>query len=153
MLSIRRYEPADHEAVKKLHIEALQAVGAYIGSGPWDDDLDHIQEVYLNGGEFLVGIVDGEIVTMGALKKVSDSVGEIKRMRTDPRFWRHGFARQILDLLEVRARQVGYKKIVLDTQADAQTAARNLYEKSGYRETHRGTLGGRETIYYEKDLQ
>jgi hypothetical protein len=37
------------------------------GNGPWDDDLHAIEKVYLaNRGEFLIGVVEGEVVAMGA---------------------------------------------------------------------------------------
>jgi len=60
-LHIRRYEPGDKSAVRRLHEDALNEVGAHLGSGPWDEDLDKIESVYLeSGGEFLVGIRGGE---------------------------------------------------------------------------------------------
>ena len=63
-LHVRRYAPKDKRAVRRLHDDALNEVGAHLGSGPWDDDLDDIENVYLDsGGEFLVGILDGKIVS------------------------------------------------------------------------------------------
>jgi GNAT superfamily N-acetyltransferase len=152
MFSIRRYNSEDNAAVWELHVAVLKASNAYIASGVWDEDLNHIEDVYLKDGEFLVGTVDGKIVSMGALKRISSAVGEIKRMRTDPKFWRQGFAQAILNRLEERARELGYQKLVLDTQTVAQKAAQRLYEKNGYHEARRGTLGGLEVIYYEKKL-
>src|SRR5215204_3168418 len=69
---IRRYEPGDKRAVRWLHDDALNKVGAHLGTGPWDDDLDDIEGIYLeSGGEFLVGILEGEVIAMGAIKRVS----------------------------------------------------------------------------------
>lgn len=42
---IRRYEPSDKRAVRRLHDDASNEVGAHPGSGPWDDDLDEIEGV------------------------------------------------------------------------------------------------------------
>ena len=36
------------------------------------------------GGEFSVGIIDGRIVAMGALKRLTDTRAEICRMRVHP---------------------------------------------------------------------
>jgi hypothetical protein len=36
---LRRYEQADQDEVWMLHKTAMQEVGAYLGSGPWDDEL------------------------------------------------------------------------------------------------------------------
>jgi hypothetical protein len=87
MLAIRRYVDADRDAVLELHHEALGPTGAHLGRGPWDDDLKQIPSVYLQSdGEFLIGVVGDEIVAMGALRRITPSIAEIKRMRTAPRF-------------------------------------------------------------------
>ncbi len=44
-MEIRRYQQADHDEVWMLHKTALQDVGADLGSGPWDDDLHHIEKM------------------------------------------------------------------------------------------------------------
>ncbi len=60
-MQIRRYQDSDRDQVLRLHKAALEAVGAYVGNGPWDDDLNDIKRSYLNArGEFLVGIADGQ---------------------------------------------------------------------------------------------
>src|SRR5487761_287554 len=81
-LVLRRYRAEDNDAVRELHRVALQAVGALGGPGPWDDDLSRIAEVYLDGrGEFLVGLLQGRIVAMGALRWHEQQTAEVKRMR------------------------------------------------------------------------
>ena len=45
---------------------------------PWDDDLHAIAEVYLEQrGDFLVGLLEGELVAMGALRHTSARRAEI----------------------------------------------------------------------------
>lgn len=152
MLDLRRFEDQDALAVRELHDLALAHAGANLGFGPWDDDLDSIRAFYLDdGGEFLVGRLDGRIVSMGALRHVTDAVAELKRMRVHPAFQRRGFGRLILSRLEERARELGFCKLRLDTTV-MQTAAQSLYESAGYREVGRGQLAGVEVIYFEKAL-
>jgi GNAT superfamily N-acetyltransferase len=116
-----------------LHNKALDQVGANLGEGPWNDDLKDIKKNYLdNGGEFLVGIIDGTITAMGAIRRVGAGTAEIKRMRVDPQYQRKGFGQRILSLLEEFALQNGYTHLKLDTTT-LQIAARRLYEKNGYR--------------------
>jgi hypothetical protein len=64
----------------------MRQANAHARDGRWDDDLRSIRATYLErGGEFLVGLLDGEAVAMGALRRVSDTVAEIRRMRVDTR--------------------------------------------------------------------
>lgn len=149
---IRRYSAGNREAVRRLHDEALHDVGAHLGEGPWDEDLGRIESEYLHdGGEFLVGELDGRLVAMGALKRDSEKQAELKRMRVDPAMQRRGLGRKMLEELEDRARGLGYSTLHLDT-AVQQTAAHRLYASSGYRETGRGRIGPFDCVFYEKEL-
>ena len=127
MLEIRRYQDADNPAVWELHHRALEATGAYF-PGKWNDDIDDIQNHYLNnGGEFLVGILDGKIVCMGAFRRKSDTLAEIKRMRVLPEYQRRGLGQAILNQLEAKAILLGYRELCLDTTT-LQIAAQKMYE-------------------------
>jgi ribosomal protein S18 acetylase RimI-like enzyme len=152
MLEIRRYQASDYDEVWNLHVLGLQHVGAYLGEGPWDNDLRQIEQAYLlNRGEFLVGTIDGRIVAMGAFRKTSDERAEIKRMRVHPDFQGRGYGQMILDELERRAKAAGYTILHLDTSV-VQVAAQKLYIKNGYTETGRETHGGLECILFEKRI-
>jgi hypothetical protein len=86
VLHLRRYEDADEPIVRRLHDEGMRQAGAHAGDGPWDDDLRAIRSTYLDdAGEFLLGELDGEVVAIGALRRVSQTTAEIKRMRVDSR--------------------------------------------------------------------
>lgn len=149
-LTIRRYRPGDREVVWNLHNDALNDVGAHLGNGPWDEDLDAIEAVYLrDGGEFLVGILEEEVVAMGALRRDPDGLAWITRMRVSPDLQGRGIGQTLLDGLHRRAAELGYETLHLDTTV-GQTAAQRLYEKNGYRETGRGTVGPFRCLYYER---
>jgi GNAT superfamily N-acetyltransferase len=149
-LHIRRYEPGDKRAVRHLQDDALNEVGAHLGSGPWDEDLDEIEGVYFeSGGEFLVGTRGGEVVAMGALRRISPSAAEVKRMRVKPGLQGRGYGQAMLDALHRRAAELGYSTLHLDTTVQ-QRAARRLYLKNGYREAGRGRIGPFECIFYER---
>ncbi|HYK86374.1 MAG TPA: GNAT family N-acetyltransferase [Ktedonobacteraceae bacterium] len=153
MFTLRRYTPADREAVEYLHVHVIQHAGAYLGRGPWDDDIYAIEETYLNNqGEFLIGEWDGVFVSMGALRRTSPERAEIKRMRVHPDYQGRGLGQIILSELEARARALGYKTLHLDTSV-VQIPAQKLYEKNGYREVGRKTYKSLEVILYEKQLE
>jgi GNAT superfamily N-acetyltransferase len=129
-----------------------RTVGADAGSGPWDDDLHQIEEVYQRaGGEFLVAEADGIVVAMGALKRSGPQSGEIRRMRVSPSYQRQGIGRNLLGALERRAAASGYTRLHLDTTT-VQTAAQQLYVSAGYREVGREREGPFEVVLYEKTL-
>jgi ribosomal protein S18 acetylase RimI-like enzyme len=152
-LIIRRYESRDKESVRNLHWLAL-SINTLVANGPWDDgDLHDIQNEYLNkNGEFLVGVLNNKIVGMGALRKKTDKIGEIKLMRVHPDYQRRGYGQLILDKLEAKARQFGYLILCLDTTTK-QVPAQNFYKRNGYHETHRAVISYMETIFFEKHLE
>jgi ribosomal protein S18 acetylase RimI-like enzyme len=152
MLKIRRYRASDHDAVWDLHNLALNQVGAHGGNGSWDEDLHHIESVYLEaGGEFVVGTIGGRIVAMGGLQCVGRGHAAVKRMRVHPDFQRRGFGQTILRALEGRAMELGYRHLSLDTTT-GQTAAQALYARNGYAAVGRDRYGPFELILYEKEL-
>ena len=152
MLTIRRYTPADQAAVEFLHVFAIEQAGAYLGRGPWDDDLYAIEEHYLNNhGEFLIGEIDGRLVAMGAFRCTSPMRAEIMRMRVHPDFQGQGLGQRILTELENRARARGYTTLHLHTST-VQIPAQKLYEKHGFREVGRELYHGLQIILYEKAL-
>jgi ribosomal protein S18 acetylase RimI-like enzyme len=152
VFTLRRYEDADFPTVWHLHVEGLEQVDARAGI-PRDEDLRAISATYLDdGGEFLVGTVDGTVVAMGALARVSDTVGEIRRVRVDVRYQRRGFGRTLLHALERRAVELGYTTVRLDTTT-TMTAAHRLYASAGYREVGRGLYpSGRTKIILQKQF-
>jgi ribosomal protein S18 acetylase RimI-like enzyme len=152
--SLRRYLPADQTAVRRLFQEGLDQtgtslVGTVLERPNMEADLDDIPAAYLNnGGEFLV-VTDGDaVVGMGALAKVDAVTAEVRRMRTTVTHQRRGLGLMVLDRLLERARELGYRKVVLDTTTQ-QPAAMALYEKCGFREVRRKEVAGFVTVFYE----
>jgi ribosomal protein S18 acetylase RimI-like enzyme len=108
--------------------------------------------VYLDaGGAFVVGLLDGELVAMGALLPSGPARAEVKRMRVHPRAQGRGYGGAILTELERAARELGFTELHLETTA-GQIAAQALYRSRGYTETGRGRHGEFELILFEKLL-
>jgi ribosomal protein S18 acetylase RimI-like enzyme len=152
VLTIRRYRDADCNDVWNLHNISLHDIGAHAGNGAWDDDLHHIEEIYLvSGGDFLVAEVDTTLVGMGALRRETDWIAEIKRMRVLPALQGQGIGTAILARLEQRAQALGFSSLVLDT-ATIQRPAIRLYERRGFVETGRGIKAGMDVVFFAKNL-
>ncbi|GIH27436.1 GNAT family N-acetyltransferase [Acrocarpospora phusangensis] len=153
-LRVRRYRWSDLDAVWALHQISLAQVGLAPGDGVYyDDDFPRITEVYLaDRGEFLVGEVPGgRIVAMGGLRRLDDETAEMCRLRVHPEHQRRGYGAQILELLEQRARELGYSLLRGDTTLQ-QGAAIELYRKYGWRELSREVRGDSVVLYGEKSL-
>lgn len=156
---VRRYQSSDKEAVKKLY--ELASIKSEIGyrSGPWEQDFEDIERIYLNGGEFFVGLLNNDIIAMGGHRKVTDTIGHIRRMRVHPDHRRKGYAAKILQKLEKSAKRNGMIELRLRTSTQ-QKMAQNFYEKYGFKKMKAKkeyyTEGGGnsfEVIWYGKDLK
>ncbi|GIP32775.1 GNAT family N-acetyltransferase [Paenibacillus sp. J2TS4] len=150
---IRPYQPKDQEAVQRLHWAGLNQFNARLEGPDLDQDLENIEKIYINNnGDFIVGLMDNRVVCMGALRKFTETVAEIKRIRVDQEFQRKGLGQKILSALEKSAKEKGYRKLRLDTTSK-QRPAQILFERNGYQVTVRKRWDDLEIIFYEKELE
>jgi N-acetylglutamate synthase-like GNAT family acetyltransferase len=124
---------------------------ANLGIGPWDDDLLDVEHAYLDGGDFLVGELEGRVIAMAGVRHVKAGVGEVKRLRVEEGFQGRGFGETIARALEQRARELKFKRLITDTTVKQQPAQR-LLAKLGFVETHRKVVRDLEVIFYEREL-
>lgn len=140
-VEIRRFQSGDGERIRELNDVAMATTPEYEPDVP-DKDLRDVQSNYLNSdGEFLVGIVDGTIVGMGASTtpgewkeefiQLDSQTTELTRMRVDPEYHSRGVGSAIYHELEQCARYEGYEQFVLDTGVENDTA-RGFYESLGF---------------------
>ena len=83
-----------------------------------------------DGGAFLLARYDGVAVACGALRRLTGTVAEMKRMFVKKEERGHGFGRAILLALEDMAKTFGYQTIRLGTGIN-QPEAIALYEEHG----------------------
>jgi putative acetyltransferase len=88
------------------------------------------EEVAPGRGAFLVGYVSGQPQACGAIRLLDAETAEVKRMYVAPGARRLGLARRVLDALEVEARRLGARSIVLET-GPRQPEAIALYSSAG----------------------
>ena len=84
------------------------------------------------GGAMLIGLIDGQPVTGGAFRRFDADTAELKRIWTDSRYRRRGYAKALLIELEKEIAARGYTRIYLTT-GDRQPEAEELYLSTGYR--------------------
>jgi len=110
-------------------------VGSILGQTP-QEYVDNHLSLYTNmkppEGIIYMIDVDGDIAGMGTIKKLSDDVGELKRMYTYHQYRRRGYARQMLNKLLEAGREFGCTSFLLDTARFS--VAHHLYRSAGFKE-------------------
>ena len=110
-----------------------------------------VEEMTPPAGYLLVARLDGQPVGCGALKRLSASEGEVKRVWTAPDARGLGVASRLMDSLEQLARDVGFGIVKLDTNRTL-VEAQALYRKRGYREIGRYNDNPYAHHWFEKAL-
>lgn len=102
-------------------------------------------------GSFVVARLKGEPVGCGALKRIDQTTGEIKRVWTAPAARGLGVARRILQKLEGKARAMELTTLRLDTNK-ALKEAHAFYRKQGFRDVERFNDNPYAHRWFEKTL-
>ncbi|MDW8849143.1 GNAT family N-acetyltransferase [Flavobacterium sp. MMLR14_040] len=79
---------------------------------------------------FVVAEINNEIVGCGAIRPISETVGEVKRMYS--KYPRKKIGKTILAFLEGIASKSGYEELILETRIK-NTEATQFYEKQNYK--------------------
>ncbi|WP_347218759.1 GNAT family N-acetyltransferase [Chryseobacterium sp.] len=102
----------------------------------------------------IVVYIDEAPAACGAFKELSGDTVEIKRMFTNPEFRKRGLGSSIVKELECWAKELGYKKAVLETSKDLINAI-SVYEKNGFQRipNYGQYIGVDSSVCYEKNLE
>ncbi|WKL45867.1 GNAT family N-acetyltransferase [Flavobacterium pectinovorum] len=79
---------------------------------------------------FVIAEINNEIVGCGAIRPISETVGEVKRMYS--KYPRKKIGKTILAFLEDIASKSGYEELILETRIK-NTEATQFYEKQDYK--------------------
>jgi putative acetyltransferase len=110
-------------------------------------------EVSGGRGAFLVAYLNDKPIGCGAVRLIEPGLAEIKRMYVDPGIRGRRVGRQIVDALEAHARQLGAKRIVLET-GPRQPEAIAMYAHAGFHEIplYGEYIGSQFSVCMAKDL-
>ena len=81
--------------------------------------------------DVLIAYIDDVPVACSGLKKYSESDIEIKRVWVEPEYRGYHIATDMMKIIEAKAKQQGFQKIILQTREIMKDAVK-LYEKLGY---------------------
>lgn len=103
--------------------------------------------------EVILAYNNGAIVGCGAIKKFDNISAEVKRMYVSKEYRGKGFAQNILKELEIWAKELDFKKCILET-GKRQVEAVHFYHKCNYKVIpNYGQYTGMEnSICFEKKL-
>ena len=111
-----------------------------------DDD-----ELRPPAGAFVIATVDGEPVACGAVKRIGDDMGSLKRMWVAGSARGLGFGRRMLQALEAQARELGLRTLRLETNRSLPEAIA-LYRSAGFAEVAAFNADPYADHWFEKQL-
>jgi len=102
-------------------------------------------------GGFVVATSDGHSVACGGVQQIAPGVAEIKRMWVHPEWRGAGLGSRMLAHLEERARDLGHRRVHLDTNGTLVEAIA-LYRKAGYQPVARYNDNPYAEAFFAKEL-
>ena len=130
---VRPASDADSENIKSVVFSVLADYGLKPDPDGTDKDLDAIEKSYhLNNGFFGVVETGNLIIATLGLHRVDDETCELRKMYLLPAFRGKGIGKFILEFALQKAKELGYKRITLET-ASALKEAIGLYKKYGFK--------------------
>jgi len=132
-LLFRRANPDDGPAVRDLVFSILRERGLSTDAHT-DADLEDLYGHYFaTGGDFRVLTTEaGEIVGSIGLKPVDKRTIELRKMYLRPEHRGHHHGKRMLEWAITRSRELGYKRITLETAAVLKEAI-SLYTSHGFK--------------------
>ncbi|MBE6340564.1 MAG: GNAT family N-acetyltransferase [Bacteroidales bacterium] len=124
----------NYDIIKTLFVEYSKIKGAEGCFVSFEKELADLATFY-KGGAILVGSEDGTPVATIALKKVDETIAEVKRLFIKPEHRGKGYSRKMLDAMFQCAKTLGYKEVMLTTRPEVMPVAYALYQRIGFYQT------------------
>ncbi len=120
------------DILKKFHLDIP-------GTAYFDENLNHLSEFYSADPDrryYYVATDDsGNVVGGIGMAEIDlfDDCCELQKLYLSDEFRGDGFSYRLISMIEDKARELGYKRMYLETH-DNLAAAIHVYEKAGYKE-------------------
>ncbi len=147
--------PAQIAQARELFLEYAQSLGFSLCFQNFDQELAGLPGDYAPpGGRLLLAEFQGELAGCVALHKFDDDICEMKRLYLRPEVSRpRDWAGCLTEAIIAEARQIGYRRMRLDTVGPVMKDAVAMYRKLGFREIapyRANPMAG--TLYFELTL-
>ncbi|HLM61641.1 MAG TPA: GNAT family N-acetyltransferase [Pyrinomonadaceae bacterium] len=127
--------PDQIEEIRRLFREYERWLGLDLCFQNFEQELADLPGKYVEptGRLFLI-CVENKAAGCIALRKIDDEVCEMKRLYVREDFRGSNFGKQLIERLIKDAKEIGYKKMRLDTLPEKMPRAVKLYESYGFRQ-------------------
>jgi len=137
MITIRALRKEDNPLLAKIVKDTLAELGAnHPNTVYYDPTTDTLFEVFQTpGSKYFLAEIDGEMVGGGGIYPtdgLDDDTCELVKMYLLPQARGHGLGRLLIEKCIEAAREIGYKKIYLETMPELKQAMK-VYEKFGFK--------------------
>lgn len=133
-MDVRSANDNDSNGIKSVVFQVLKEYGLEPDSGTTDKDLDTIEDSYhKNNGFFGVIENSGKIVATVGIYKIDNDTCELRKMYALPSQRGKGLGKYLMQFSIKKAKELGYKRIVLETATPLKEAV-SLYKKFGFSE-------------------
>ena len=142
------------EHARELFLEYATSLGFSLCFQNFDKELAGLPGDYASPeGRLLLAEHEGQLAGCVALHKLADGICEMKRLYLRPQFRGKGLGRALAEHVIAEARQIGYKRMRLDTVEPVMKDAVAMYRAFGFREIApycKNPIAG--ALYMELDL-
>jgi len=123
------------ESIRELFLEYAQSLGFSLCFQSFDQELAGLPGDYAPPeGRLLLASVERAPAGCVAFHKLGAEICEMKRLYVRPLFRGRGLGKTLAEQVLAEARQIGYKRLRLDTVEPVMRAAVAMYRALGFRE-------------------
>ncbi|HEV2729549.1 MAG TPA: GNAT family N-acetyltransferase [Terriglobales bacterium] len=127
--------PAQIAQARELFLEYANSLGFSLCFQNFDKELAELPGDYEPpDGRLLLALYEEELAGCVALHKLDGEICEMKRLYLRPKFRGKGLGRALAEEVISEARQIGYKRMRLDTVEPVMKDAVAMYRRLGFRE-------------------